>query len=248
MTGLDPDSGSRAKKGPAAGPATGHWEVSTRATDDDAARFAAAHVRQVAEEVLSRHEVFTFAVSGGRTPWVMFSHLADMDMPWSRTRIFQVDERVAPADDPARNLHHLREALQGAPADVIAMPVEMAELSAAAAAYGRQLPGHFDLIHLGLGADGHTASLVPGDPILAVADAPVAVTTHAYQDHRRMSLTYPVLDGAHRIMWLVTGAEKAGALALLLDHDRTIPAGRVQAARNLVICDEAARSGTVGTP
>jgi 6-phosphogluconolactonase len=224
------------------------WDVSQHPTDEDVARFAAHHVRDIAEQSVQRSGLFTFAVSGGRTPWVMFAHLADLDMPWANTRIFQVDERIAPADDPARNLHHLRAALDGAPAEIVAMPVNMPDVNIAAAEYARRIPRSFDLIHLGLGPDGHTASLVPDDPILDVTDVPVAVTTHPYQGLRRMSLTYPTLNSAERILWLVTGAEKASALALLLDHDPAIPAGRVRGRRNLVVFDAAARSVGVDAP
>lgn len=218
------------------------WQIHESQTEDEAAHFAALHVRQTAEESVTKNGLFTFAVSGGRTPWVMFAHLADLDMPWSRTRIYQVDERIAPEVDPARNLHHLLDALRGAPADIVPMPVESVDLDGAAADYGRMLPPRFDLVHLGLGPDGHTASLVPNDPILEVRDAPVAITTHAYQGHRRMSLTYPTLDSADRILWLVTGAEKSIALAQLLEHDPAIPAGRVTARRNLIVCDSSARA------
>jgi 6-phosphogluconolactonase len=238
--------------GPEAGGSEGRpgesWVVSEHPTDEDVARFAAHHVREIAEQSVQRSGVFTFAVSGGRTPWVMFAHLADLDMPWANTRIFQVDERIAPADDPARNLHHLRAALDGAPAEIVAMPVDMPDVTMAAADYARRIPQNFDLIHLGLGPDGHTASLVPGDPILDVTDASVAVTRHPYQGLRRMSLTYPTLDSADAILWLVTGAEKASALAMLLDHDPAIPAGRVRGRRNLVVCDAAARSVGVDAP
>ena len=150
---------------------------------------------------------FTFAVSGGRTPWEMFAELAAETVPWSNVVIYQVDERVAPPDDPDRNLSHLRKALGTAPAQVRPMPVNDPDLDAAAAAYAASLPEHFDLVHLGLGPDGHTASLVPGDPVLSVTDRLVAVT-QPYQGHQRMTLTYPALARASQLLWLITGADK----------------------------------------
>lgn len=223
----------------------GTWTVTCCEHDDAVARKAAQHVVRAAHQAIADHGVFNFAVSGGRTPWVMFEHLAHMDMPWAGTRIFQVDERIAPADDPARNLLHLRQALSGAPAEVHPMPVEDPDPQEGARRYAAELPDRFDLIHLGLGPDGHTASLVPDDAILQVRDRKVAITEQAYQGHRRMSLTYPVLDSALNLMWLVTGAEKQSALSALLEHDQSIPAGRVDGPDNLVVCDEAARSGAV---
>ncbi len=182
---------------------------------------------------------FTFAVSGGHTPWAMFAHLVDEDVPWAQTAIWQVDERVAPAGDPDRNLVHLRQSLpaQGE-AEVHPMPVEDDDLEAAAARYAASLPGRFDLVHLGLGPDGHTASLVPGDPVLDVTDRAVALTAE-YLGRRRMTLTYPALDAARQVLWLVTGADKADALRRLQAGDRSIPAGRVAAADQLVIADAA---------
>ncbi len=182
---------------------------------------------------------FTFAVSGGRTPWAMFAELP-ATLPWDRVTIFQVDERVAPDGDPDRNLTHLLESLPaGAAADVRAMPVGADDLEAAASRYAAALPDAFDLVHLGLGPDGHTASLVPGDPVLEVTDRDVAVTG-SYQGHRRMTLTYPALDRARRILWLVTGDDKTRAMRLLRDGDRSIPAGRVSAERALAVADAAA--------
>ena len=183
---------------------------------------------------------FTFAVSGGRTPWEMFARLADEDMPWARTAIYQVDERVAPAGDPDRNLAHLRASLPAdAQAEVHGMPVEEDDLEAAAAEYARSLPERFDLVHLGLGPDGHTASLVPGDPVLNVQDRDVALTGE-YQGRRRMTLTYPVLDRARQVLWLVTGEDKVDALRRLRARDRSIPGARVEAESQLVVADEAA--------
>ncbi len=119
------------------------------------------------------------------------------------------------------------------------MPVTEPDLDAAAAAYGAALPDRFDLVHLGLGPDGHTASLVPGDPVLEVTDRLVAVTG-VYQGHRRMTLTYPALARADQLLWLITGADKKVPLAQLLAGDRSIPAGRVAAARSLVLADQSA--------
>jgi 6-phosphogluconolactonase len=216
------------------------WTVECHDDDDAVAATAAHHVAAAARTAVAQQGHFTMAVSGGRTPWVMFAHLAHEDMPWAQTTVFQVDERDVAADSDDRNLKHLRAALGTAPATVVAMPVDDADIEYGARDYAAQLPPRIDLVHLGLGPDGHTASLVPGDPILEVTDRAVAVTTGEYQGCRRMSLTYPTLDAASQVLWLVTGAEKARALSQLLDHDRSIPAGRVRAPRNLVLTDRAA--------
>ena len=201
---------------------------------------AAAFVAAEARAAVAERGRFTFAVSGGRTPWVMFRHLAREDVPWAETAIFQVDERVAPAGDPDRNLTHLLASLPpGGGAEVHPMPVEEADLDAAAARYALSLPTDLDLVHLGLGPDGHTASLVPGDPVLDVTDRLVAVTG-AYQGRQRMTLTYSGLARARRVLWLVTGADKVDALRRLRAGDRSIPAGRVTAPDAVLIADAAA--------
>jgi 6-phosphogluconolactonase len=215
-------------------------DVEVLADADAVASRAAEEVAARARDAVADHDRFTFAVSGGRTPWAMFAELRTLDVPWDRTAIFQVDERVAPAGDEARNLTHLVASLPpGGRAEIHPMPVEEADLDAAAAGYASSLPERFDLIHLGLGPDGHTASLVPGDPVLEVTDRKVALTG-PYQGHRRMTLTYPVLDRAERVLWLVTGAEKADPLARLRAGDTSIPAGRVRTDTQLVLCDRAA--------
>ncbi len=212
-------------------------EISTDATA--VASRAASYVAQQARAAVAARGRFTFAVSGGRTPWAMFAELGSEDMPWADVELFQVDERVAADGDPDRNLTQLRASLGHAPARVHPMPVTEADLDAAAAGYATVLPQQFDLVHLGLGPDGHTASLVPGDPVLDVTDALVAVT-QPYQGHRRMTLTYSALARANQLLWLVTGADKQDALARLLAGDESIPAGRVLALRSLVLADESA--------
>ncbi len=176
------------------------------------------------------------AVSGGQTPWLMLRALVDEDLPWDAVHILQVDERVAPAGHADRNYTQLQTSLfmpdRLPPVNLHPMPVETLDLPAAAADYARVLtslagsPPVLDLVHLGLGSDGHTASLVPGDPVLNVRDEVVAVTAE-YQGRRRMTLTYPVLNGARRVLWLVTGSEKSAMLARLCRRDDSIPAGRV---------------------
>jgi 6-phosphogluconolactonase len=216
-----------------------HHDLDALPDADAVARAGAAYVAEQARAAVGRGGRFHFAVSGGHTPWAMFAELAKENVPWEQVVVYQVDERVAPADDPDRNLHHLREALAGAPAQVEPMPVEDADLAAAAGAYAARLPAHFDLVHLGLGPDGHTASLVPDDPVLSVTDRLVA-TTQPYQNRVRMTLTYPALARAHQILWLVTGHDKQGPLSKLLAGDTSIPAGRVEADASLVMADRAA--------
>ena len=192
---------------------------------------------------------FVVAVSGGRTPWLMLRALAGADVPWQDVHVAQVDERVAPAGHPDRNLTHLYESLlEHAPLrrdQIYAMPVEAAELESAAERYTETLqniagsPPVLDLVHLGLGADGHTASLVPGDPVLDVTDADVALTG-VYQGRRRMTLTYPILNRCRRILWVVTGSDKIDALAHLRDADGSIPAGRIQRENAVILADRAA--------
>lgn len=212
--------------------------------DEDAvAERGAAYVTEQARLAVADRGGFTLAVSGGRTPVAMFALLAD-ELPWERLTIYQVDERIAPEGQPDRNLTHLRASLPAeAQANVRPMPVEASDLDAAAADYARSLPDRFDLVHLGLGTDGHTASLVPDDPVLEIRDRDVAVTGE-YMGRRRMTLTFPALDRAHQVLWLVTGEEKADALRRLRAGDRSIPAGRVSTANALVIADAAAAPPT----
>jgi 6-phosphogluconolactonase len=211
----------------------------------EAARFIAAEARAA---VAARGR-FVLAVSGGHTPAQMLRALAGEEVPWNDVHVVQVDERIAPAHHPDRNFTLLGESLlENAPLpdqQIYPMPVEAVDLEAAAGRYARILeqiagtPPVLDLAHLGLGPDGHTASLVPNDPVLNVTDLDVALTG-IYMNRRRMTLTYPILNRSRRILWLVAGAEKAPMLQRLLKADPTIPAGHIQQERALVMADRAA--------
>ena len=207
--------------------------------DTEQAAAEAARVIGIAGDAAIRERgKFEFAISGGKTPWRMLELLADGGLDWSKTLLYQVDERIAPSGSPERNLTHivltLPLACQGS---IRPMPVGGEDLEGAAASYGWALPERLDLIHLGLGSDGHTASLVPGDAVLEVDDRPVALTEGEYEGTRRMTLTYPALDRARRIVFLVTGEDKEDALVKLIDRDRSIPAGRITNENVLVVTD-----------
>lgn len=212
------------------------------------AKRAAAIVAQYAREAVAARGCFNVAFSGGHAPWIMLRELANEDVPWDKIQVFQIDERVAPAGDPDRNLTHLRESLlKNAPLrldHVHAMPVELPELEAAACQYAETLkeccggPPVLDLAHLGLGPDGHTASLVPGDPVDNVTDRDVALTG-VYMGRQRMTLTYPMINRSRKILWLVTGADKVDALKKLRAGDTSIPAGRIVRDNALLLAEQA---------
>jgi 6-phosphogluconolactonase len=208
--------------------------------EEGAARRSAAVLAEAARDAVAARGTAAIAVSAGRTPWRMIAALADEDVPWDELTLWQVDERVAPRDHDDRGLQHLLASLPH-PVRVVEMPVDgdEAALEARAAGYAAGLPARFDLVHLGLGADGHTASLVPGDPVLAVHDRDVAISG-PYQGRLRMTLTFPVLDRARRAMFLATGDEKADAVRRLLARDPSIPASRVRTADQLLVADRPA--------
>jgi 6-phosphogluconolactonase len=216
---------------------------------DTVARTAAQLIAAEARAAVAARGHFALAVSGGHTPWQMLRLLATEEVPWKAVHLFQVDERIAPTGDPDRNLTHIQESLLSrASVDEIqvhAMPVEEKDLTAAMGRYARELesiagsPAVLDLVHLGLGPDGHTASLVPGDPSLEVTNVDVTLSG-PYQGHLRMTLTYPVLNRARRIIWVITGAEKVSMFARLQAGDRSIPAGRVRSENAVVLADSAA--------
>jgi 6-phosphogluconolactonase len=222
-------------------------KVEVFADAESVAQQAAALIAAEARAAVAARGRFVIAVSGGHTPWVMLRALTGEEVPWQNVYVAQVDERVAPAGDPDRNLTHLKESLRTPlrPEQILAMPVESPGLEVAAARYAatlRQIAGSppvLDLVHLGLGPDGHTASLVPSDAVLEVKDADVALTG-IYQGRRRMTLTYPIINRSRQILWLVTGSEKVEMLGRLRKGDASIPAGRVRQDQAVVFADKAA--------
>ena len=201
---------------------------------DTAASFLAGALRAR----LDGSERVSLAVSGGSTPVPVFRRLAAAPIDWRRVDIYQVDERVAPIGDPARNLTGLSESLlDRVPAAMHPMPVEASDLDSAAVHYAEALPVVLDVVHLGLGEDGHTASLVPDDSVLEVSGSKVALT-EPYRGHRRMTLTFEALNTAREIIWLVRGAAKASMTQRLCDADPAIPAGRIAQRNATLITDE----------
>jgi 6-phosphogluconolactonase len=211
------------------------------------ARRAAAVIAKEARAAVAERGRFVMAVSGGKSPWVMLADLADEQVPWANVHVFQIDERIAPAGDPDRNYVHLRDSLLAhapiPPGQIYAMPVEMSDSDAAAKQYAQTLEGVagkppvLDLAHLGLGPDGHTASLIPGDPVLNVTDRDIAVTG-VYQGRKRMTMTYPVINRAEKIMWLVSGKDKVDAFKKLRAADPSVPAGRIRQTQALLLADK----------
>jgi 6-phosphogluconolactonase len=214
-----------------------------------ASRRAAAWIADAATRAIEERGRFVVALSGGNTPQQMLCLLAAAPIDWRHVHVVQVDERVAPIGSPNRNLMQLREALLARvaipAAQVYPMPVEDPDLGAAAEGYGQLLirlagsPPLLDLVQLGLGADGHTASLVPGDAALDVTAANVAVTA-LYNGWRRMTLTFPIINRARRILWLVTGADKADVVARLVRGDRALPATCINREAALLLVDHVA--------
>jgi len=214
-----------------------------------AATKAADFVADAAGVAIRKRGRFLMALSGGSTPWLMLTRLAALAVDWSRVHVFQVDERVSPDGDSNRNWTHINAVFLSKvsiPAEQVhPMPVTRGDLREAAAAYAEQLrqvagvPPKLDLVHLGLGLDGHTASLVPNDSVLLVRDAEVAVTDD-YQSHRRLTLTFQALNRARNVLWLTTGSDKHEVLSRLLSGDTSIPAGRVRGVRATVFADTGA--------
>jgi len=217
-------------------------ELEVAGDEKAASRRAAELIAAAGAEAVAERGRFALAMSGGRSPWAMLAILGELEeMPWEQAELFQVDERVDAPGSPDRNLTHMVLGLSMAHQSTLRpMPVTQRDLDAAAHEYESTLPDRLDVVHLGLGPDGHTASLVPGDPVLDATDRRVAMTGTAYQGHKRMTLTYPALAEAHRIVWLIAGADKRDPLQKLLAGDESIPAGRVRNENAVVVADEAA--------
>lgn len=182
----------------------------------------------------------TLALSGGATAPPMLEVLAAQDLPWSVVDVWQVDERVAPDGDPDRNAGQLA----ALPGRHHLMPVTAADLGRASRRYASGLPEHFDVVHLGMGPDGHTASWPPGD---GVVDSELAVDLSGqYQGRVRMTFTPGVVNAARRRVVVVTGEEKSPAVAVWLEGDpdpAELPIALVHRTDTVVILDEGAAAG-----
>lgn len=212
-------------------------------TADGAARDAARSIGHQIKAAASRRGVAHIAVSGGRTPARMFGSMAELDLPWSVLHVWQVDERVAPAGDPARNVG-LLDVLPVPDGHIHPMPVEQDDLRKAIWKFKPKLPGVFDVIHLGLGADGHTASWPPDDPVV---DTPSTMgISREYLGHVRLTLTPRVINAARMRVVLVTGADKASVVRRWIERDPSLPISRVRRSDTLAIVDEAAATELAG--
>jgi len=221
-------------------------------TADQVAAGAAAYLEHQIREALAHQSSYSLAISGGRTPWEMLKILSKADLPWQRVNLFQVDERVAPDGHADRNLTQLFQAIASTPMvtqlRIFPMPVLAEDLEEGCREYTEVLDEvtegkGLDLIHLGLGSDGHTASLVPGDGVMDVQDRLVACTQNTYQGRIRMTLTYPLLNSAKQLLWIVTGSEKQEMVQRLLQQDPSIPAGSIRQENALLMVDQAAMEG-----
>ena len=221
-------------------------EVLAAATPEDVSRQAAEFVATSARRAIDARGQFNMALSGGSTPWKMLNRLTNQDLPWQQVHIFQVDERVAPDGDAARNLTHIEtqflDRIDIPAGNVHAMPVSGENLHQGVQSYSSKLqslagdPPILDLVHLGMGSDGHTASLLPGDDALDIQDRDVAMTG-TYQGHQRMTLTFPIINRARQILWLVMGEDKAAMVARMLRADPAIPAGRISQDQAVLMTD-----------
>ena len=212
------------------------------------AQSAAAYLENKIRETIKEKGSFSMAISGGKTPWEMLKILAKAPlMPWSKVNIFQVDEREAPDGHADRNLTQLFKTLEGTgiitKVNIFPMPVLAENLDDACVEYAENIKtitgdGILDLVHLGMGADGHTASLIPGDQVCEVIDKDVAMTFGPYQGRNRMTLTYPLINKAKEILWVITGDEKKEMVQRLIAQDPNIPAGKVSQDNALLITDQ----------
>lgn len=224
-------------------------EIRTFQSSNALAKEAAVYIADRVRENITKKGFFTLAISGGRTPWEMIKELATEDLPWEKIFLFQVDERIAPDGHADRNLTQLFKSIQGTPLvnrlNIFPMHVVAEDLNAACVEYAEIIKritetGKFDLVHLGIGTDGHTASLIPSDEVLEVHDKGVALTKNPYQGRQRMTLTYPLINQAEKILWVVSGEEKAAMLNRLIQKDPTIPAGKIEQHNAILLTEESA--------
>lgn len=224
-------------------------EIRTFQSADAVAKEAAIYIADRIRESITKKGFFTMALSGGRTPWEMIKELATEDLPWEKVYLFQVDERIAPDGHPDRNLTQLFNTIQGTKLmtrlNIFPMHVITENLDQACDEYANHIKritesGRLDLVHLGIGTDGHTASLIPGDAVLEENDKNVALTSTSYQGRYRMTLTYPLINQAEKILWIITGEEKAEMLNRLLHQDPEIPAGKISQNHAIVLTEEVA--------
>ena len=168
------------------------------------------------------------ALSGGATPKPVYEALAELPLPWDRVHWFFGDERFVPPDDRESNYRMAREAMlfRAPPENVHAIPTVGVTLDKAAARYEAVLPERFALVLLGLGTDGHTASLFPGSPVLDERVRRVAAVPD--KDPPRITLTYPALENADHVAFLVSGADKDAVLARVRAGDKSLPAARLR--------------------
>lgn len=216
---------------------------------DEVAEKAAQFIEERMRTAILTKGSFTMAISGGKTPWQMLKILAKAKLRWEKVFLFQVDERVAPDGNEERNLTQLFKSIEGSgimtrinvfPMHVISENLEEETKSYEEAIRNLTENGELDLIHLGMGSDGHTASLIPGDSVCEITDADIAMTLHPYQGRMRMTMTYPLINRAKEVLWLVTGEEKAEMLKRLLQQDPSIPAGKVNPVHATIFADQAA--------
>lgn len=200
----------------------------------EAASEAASWIARQLRNAVSRRGAASIALSGGSTPALMLAQLADLSVPWSATTIFQVDERVAPDGDPDRNATML-DVLRSHRPSIRLMPVTASDLLAAMHQYAALLPDRLDIVHLGVGDDGHTASWPPGDPV--INDVEMVAMSGEYQGRMRMTLTVPVVNAARRRLVLATGTAKAPIIERWLLHDHALPVDRVGRGNTTVVLD-----------
>lgn len=224
-------------------------EIRTFQSAEEVAKEAANYIADRIREHLAKKNFFTMAISGGRTPWEMIKELAKEDLEWEKVFLFQVDERIAPDGHPDRNLTQLFKSIENSKLptrlNIFPMHVVAEDLDQACEEYANHIKrvtetGKLDLVHLGIGSDGHTASLIPGDDVLNIQDKNVALTSSPYQGRNRMTLTYPLINQAEKILWIITGEEKAEMLERLLQQDPNIPAGKINQSHAIILTEESA--------